>query len=95
MSTTALTDQTGANVAGSPLSPLVAAAREQFHQDFDDLKAHREQHPAEKWVAYHGRTRIGFGASKPALVQRCVERGLAMGEFLVLGIDPATADPNA
>src|SRR4051812_2775854 len=72
-----------------PVPELVAAAREQYLTDFVELLAHRTAHPTERWVAYHGRERIGYGTSKTELVQACRGRGLALGEFLVLGIDPA------
>ena len=77
-----------------PVHPMVAAARARFLADFPELLAHRHAHPAEKWVAYHGARRLAFGTSKIALVRECLGRGLAPGEFLVLGIDPAVAEPN-
>jgi hypothetical protein len=41
-----------------PVAPLIAAARAQFLADFPDLLAHRDAHPDEKWVAYHGSASI-------------------------------------
>jgi hypothetical protein len=81
-----------ADVLALTVSPEVRAARDQFRRDFPQLLAHRATYPAEKWVAYHGETRLGFGATKSELVQMCLARGLRVGEFLVLGIDPASVD---
>ena len=82
------------DVLSRPAPAIILAARAQYLADFPELMAHRTAHPAEKWVAYHGGERLGIGASKKDLIRHGVARGLDPRELLVVGIDPAVADPN-
>src|SRR5690348_3993304 len=75
-----------------PVAGIIQAARSQFRVDFQELLAHRAEFPSDKWVAYNGPRRIGFGSSQPELVKTCLDQGLKRAEFLVLGIDPAVAE---
>lgn len=83
-----------AELVSEPVHPRVAEARVRYRHEFDSLLAHRQQHPDEKWVAYHGATRLGFGRTKVQLIRECQKQGLPLAECLIVGIDPAVRNPN-
>lgn len=81
----------GDRAAGSSLpaaEPHVAEAAEAYYAELDDLLAHLAAHPADRWVGYRGRERVGFGPTGYALHQR-LEREYPDGRFHVLFIDAA------
>jgi hypothetical protein len=61
--------------------PAIAA----FDSDLPELLIAR---PGQ-WVAYQGKQCLGFGHSQCELFQRCVQRGLKEGEFIVRFISTA------
>jgi hypothetical protein len=63
-------------VRTSPPPPILEA-QQTFLRDLPELLTERRQ----QWVAYHGGSRIGFGATKTALWQECLRQGYQ--EFLV------------
>lgn len=98
------TELAGPPKADSPLSwmlgdfhplmpPRARAATAAFVADFEELLAHAAAHPAEKWVAYYGSERIGFGTSHLKLLDDCEAR-FSDGEFDVFPIDPVLQYPN-
>jgi hypothetical protein len=60
----------------------ILEAQEAFLQDLPELLKER----CGQWVAYHGRSRLGFGATKTALWQECLRQGYQ--EFLIRRIRP-------
>ncbi len=63
-----------------------------YINDFDELVAHLATHPEERWVAYRGGQRVGFGADHLALLNECSAK-FPDGLFRVYGIDPTLACP--
>ena len=70
-----------------------AQAAAAYMAELDDLLAHMAAHPEERWVAYRGRQRLGFGTDDLALHQECL-RQFPDGEFHVYGIDGSMKCPN-
>jgi hypothetical protein len=70
-----------------PVLPIVQEACNAYFRDQPELLEHRQAHPNERWVAYHGNRRIGIGQSKQSLVAECLQQGIPIGEFLVIDID--------
>jgi hypothetical protein len=66
---------------------IILEARDRYFHDQEELLAHRSAHPDEKWVAYHGQKRLGFGKSQIELIRHGLDRGLSIRDFIVLGID--------
>lgn len=54
--------------------------------ELDALLAHLEENPSERWVAYRGNRRLGFGSDKYSLYCEC-ERKFPDREFCIYGID--------
>jgi hypothetical protein len=52
---------------GSEIPPMIQLAIDAADRDMVDLLA---TNPGQ-WAAYHGRLRVGIGASKTALIQTC------------------------
>src|SRR5437764_1993422 len=63
-----------------------AQAAAAYMAELDDLLAHLAAHPEERWVAYRGRQRLGFGTDDLTLYQECL-RQFPDGEFHGYGID--------
>lgn len=76
-----------------PAEPHVAEAAEAYYADLDDLVAHLAAHPADRWVGYRGRERVGFGPTGYALRQRLGQQ-YPDGRFHVLFIDGANKHPR-
>jgi hypothetical protein len=49
-------------------------AYEGFLADLEELLAHREANPADRWVAYRGRQRLGFGTDQTPLYNECLAK---------------------
>jgi hypothetical protein len=54
--------------------PYARDAATAYRMELDDLLAHLAAHPAERWVAYYGSRRIGFGTDDLALHRECQEK---------------------
>ena len=65
-------------------SPDVQRAWSAFRRDLPDLLRNH----AREWVAYCGDECLGFSHSKALLYQECLRRGLSLGSFLVLSVEP-------
>jgi hypothetical protein len=76
-----------------PIPRHAAEAAETYTAQLDELLAHLATHPDERWVAYRGRLRIGFGTDDGALHRACLVR-YPDGEFCVYGIDGALKYPD-
>jgi len=61
--------------------------------ELDDLLEHLTAHPQEKWVAYYGRQRIGFGTDYLELFRECAAK-YPDGLFQIRGIDGADKCPE-
>jgi len=61
-------------------------AAETYLAELDELMTHLELNPSERWVAYRGRQRLGFGADHRGLYVACLER-FPDRQFSVYGID--------
>ena len=67
------------------VSPLIRGGLEAFSRDLPELlKTHKG-----RFVAYSGDRRLGIDQSKFRLVRLCLNQGLTVSEFIVLGIAPA------
>lgn len=77
-----------------PAEPHVAEAAEAYYAELDDLIAHLAAHPADRWVGYRGRERVGFGPTRAALHQR-LEREYPDGRFHELFIDEVDKYPDS
>jgi hypothetical protein len=64
-----------------------------YRMELDELLAHLAAHPAERWVAYRGSRRIGFGTDHLALHRECQEK-FPDGLFRIYGIDGADKCPE-
>jgi hypothetical protein len=73
--------------------PHVRDAATAYFTELDELLAHLATHPAERWVAYRGSQRIGFGTDDLALQRECLEK-FPDGLFRVYGIDGADKCPE-
>jgi hypothetical protein len=63
---------------------LAQQALRAFQRDLPHLWTER---PGQ-WVAYQGEHQLGFSLHKHELYQRCLERGLPQGEFVVFCVEP-------
>jgi hypothetical protein len=63
--------------------PIIIEAQNAFSRDLPQLLQERRG----QWVAYHGQSRLGFGATKTALYQDCLRRGLKADTFVVRRIE--------
>ncbi len=68
--------------------PLMRDAATAYFTELDELLVHLAAHPAERWVAYYGRRRIGFGSNHPEFHRACQEK-FPDGLFRVYRIDAA------
>jgi hypothetical protein len=75
-------------ILGEKMAPKILQARQAFRRDLPELL---RDHP-RRWVAYHGDQRIAVGATKTALYQDCLRRGLQRDQFLVLLVEPEMPD---
>ena len=66
------------------IPPLIERSQDVFRRDLPRLL---REHPRQ-WVAYHGDERVAVGPSKRQLYQKCLRRGLRVGEFVVRSIEP-------
>lgn len=64
-----------------------------YRTELDDLLAHLAAHPDERWVAYRGGQRVGFGTDHRELLLACQEK-FPDGLFRVYGIDGADKYPG-
>jgi hypothetical protein len=68
--------------------PMIQKALDRHRRDLPELlKTH-----AKQWVAYHGEQRLEFGRSKRKLYHKYLDRGLRVGELMVLGVEPMLDD---
>lgn len=74
--------------------PHVVEAAETYFAELDDLLTHVAEHPADTWVAYRGRQRVGFGPARAVLLQR-LEGEYPDGRFHVLFIDEVDKYPDS
>jgi hypothetical protein len=68
--------------------PLVREAAAAYFAELDELLVHLAAHPAERWVAYYGSRRIGFGSNHPQFHRECQEK-FPDGQFRIYRIDEA------
>jgi hypothetical protein len=71
-----------------PQNAKVPAIIQQAHAAFRHALPRLWQERPGLWVAFHGEQQIGFAATKKALYEECLGRGLRRGEFLVRCIEP-------
>jgi hypothetical protein len=76
-----------------PVPQYAIEAYDGFIADLKELMAHREANPADKWVAYRGRQRLGFGSNQTPLHNECLAK-FADGKFCVyhIGEQPHYSD---
>jgi hypothetical protein len=65
--------------------PIIAQSEAAFYRELPEILKERRG----VWVAYHGDERIGFAQSAQELYDRCEQRGLKHGEFVVFFADEA------
>lgn len=82
-----------AGTGGPPVPEHTAQAAAAFRAELDGLLAHVAAHPDERWVAYRGRQRLGFGTDDFSLWQ-ALERDYPDGRFAVFAIDECAKYPN-
>jgi hypothetical protein len=70
------------------LESVVPAMIESGNRAFESELAELREHYPSKWVAYHGRQRIGVADSETELWQRCLRRGLKEGSFVTRLVPP-------
>jgi hypothetical protein len=68
-----------------PVPQYAIEAYEGFLADLMELLAHREANPTDRWVAYRGRQRLGFGNDQTPLYNECLAR-FPDGKFRVYWI---------
>ena len=68
-----------------PVLPLIAQTEAAFYRDLPEILKER----CGVWVAYHGDERIGFAQTAQELYDRCEQRGLKSGQFIVFFADEA------
>ncbi len=68
--------------------PHARAAATAYFTELDELLAHLAAHPVERWVAYYGSRRIGFGGDDLELHRECQAK-FPDGLFRVYMIDEA------
>ena len=73
--------------------PYARAAATAYFTELDDLLAHLAAYPAERWVAYHGGRRVGFGSNPPEFSRACHER-FPDGRCLIYLIDAVDKYPG-
>ncbi|WP_171471389.1 hypothetical protein [Frigoriglobus tundricola] len=73
--------------------PHAVEAAATYLAELDDLLAHLLAHPNERWVAYRGRERLGFGTSQRMLYLECVQR-FPDQQVCVYGIDACAKCPD-
>lgn len=85
----------GGNEVGPVITdePHVAEATAAFYAELGELRAHRAAHPADRWVGYRGRQRVGFGPTGAALSWE-LEKVYPDRQFHVLFIDTANKYPG-
>jgi hypothetical protein len=66
------------------IPPMIQEANDAFDRDLPELLRTHEN----KWVAYRGSQRIGFGKTKTELYQRCLNDGIPENELLVRCVEP-------
>ena len=74
----------------SPPLPKIMRSIEAFRRDLPELL---KTHP-DRWVAYSGDERLGFGRTQTALCQTCFRRGLTLDDFIVAFVEPGAFDPD-
>lgn len=79
-------DETAAEIP-----PAILRAMRAFWRDLPELLRHRRDRG--RWVAYHGDERIDLGKTRAEVYQRCLRRGLRLGEFYVTLIGEREAPP--
>lgn len=79
--------------SGPPVPEHTAQAAAAFRAELDDLLAHVAAHPDERFVAYRGPRRLGFGTDDLSLWQ-ALERDYPDGRFAVFVIDECMKYPN-
>ncbi len=57
-----------------PVPQYVIEAYEGFVADLKDLFAHSAANPSDRWVAYRGKQRLGFGANQTPLYNECLAK---------------------
>ncbi len=72
---------------------FVRDAAAAYEAELDDLLAHLAAHPAERWVAYRGGRRIGFGTDRREFLRACLDR-FPDRQFRIYGIDGADKCPE-
>lgn len=75
------------------MPPHARAATTAFVADFNELLARVVAYPTEKWVAYYGSQRIGFGTSHLQLFDECLAR-FPDRDFDIYLIDPVLQYPD-
>ena len=73
--------------------PHAFEAATAYIAEFDELVARLTEHPDERWVAYRGGQRVGFGTDDLALLNECSAK-FPDGLFNVYYIDPTLAYPD-
>lgn len=84
---TSLDEETRARrklVLESAVPAILESGNRAFERDLAEL---RERYPS-KWVAYHGRQRIGVADSETELWKECLHRGLKEGSFVTRLVPP-------
>ena len=76
-------------IESDPL-PMIQKSIDAFRRDLPELL---KTHP-DRWVAYHGDERVGFGRTETELYRRCFARGLTRDDFIVGFTEPGAFDPN-
>jgi hypothetical protein len=74
----------------SPPLPKIMQSIEAFRRDLPELL---RTHP-DRWVAYSGDERLGFGKTETGLYQRYFQRGLTQDDLIVAFIEPGAFDPD-
>lgn len=74
------------------ISPGIRRSQEAYWRDLPELLQQKSQR--QRWVAYHGDQRIGFGRTSAELYHKCMEQhGLMKGEFYVDRVEPRPQPP--
>jgi hypothetical protein len=69
-----------------PVPQHATEAYETYLAELDELLSHLAAHPAERWVAYRNRQRLGFGTDDLTLYHECLAK-FPDRRFCLYGID--------
>ena len=76
-----------------PIPRHVSDAAAAYDAELDELLIHLAAHPGERWVAYRGHERLGFGTDDLELSRDCLAK-YPDGRFCVYGIDASAKYPE-